>query len=266
MATDDDVAADEGPIAALGVSVERLHRLASGLTAEQVRQPAYPSEWTVAQVLSHIGSGAVIIRRRLEDTLAGHDFDDTFMQATWDTWNAKAPDDQAADALVADRALLDALAGVGPDQRSGFHVAFGPLDLDFAAFVRLRLNEHALHTWDIAVALDPSTPLPADVTGQVVDGLEMMAGWTGRPAAEPHTLRVRTTDPGRDFTLELGIERVVLAPSLAGAGAGADAAVDLELPAEAFVRLVYGRLDPDHTPAGTDETHLDELRRTFPGP
>jgi uncharacterized protein (TIGR03083 family) len=270
MATDDDVAADQGPIAVLGASVERLHRLASGLTADQIRLPAYPSEWTVAQVLSHIGSGAVIMRRRLEDTLAGHDFDDAFMQATWDTWNAKAPDDQAADALVADRALFDALAGVGPDQRDGFRMTFGPLDLDFAAFVALRLNEHGLHTWDIAVVLDPSAGLPADVTGKVVDALERMAGWTGRPAASPHTLRIRTTDPHRDFTLELGTEHVVLTPSPPAAGTaaagGADTPVDLELPAESFIRLIYGRLDPDHTPPTVDEAHLDELRHTFPGP
>jgi len=40
----------------------------------------------------------------------------------------------------------------------------------------------------------------------------------------------------------------------------------LRLPAEALVRLVYGRLDPAHTPAlearGVD---VDELRRIFPG-
>ena len=38
------------------------------------------------------------------------------------------------------------------------------------------------------------------------------------------------------------------------------------LPAEALVRLVYGRLDPDHTPSfDGDEADLDELRRAFPG-
>jgi hypothetical protein len=40
---------------------------------------------------------------------------------------------------------------------------------------------------------------------------------------------------------------------------------DLELPAEAFIRLVYGRLDPDHTPAVTGPADLNELRRAFPG-
>jgi hypothetical protein len=38
------------------------------------------------------------------------------------------------------------------------------------------------------------------------------------------------------------------------------------MPAEAFIRLLYGRLDPAHTPpvesTGVD---LDELRQLFPG-
>jgi len=41
---------------------------------------------------------------------------------------------------------------------------------------------------------------------------------------------------------------------------------DLELPAEAFVRLVYGRLDPDHTPRVDGDFDLESLRHVFPGP
>ena len=42
----------------------------------------------------------------------------------------------------------------------------------------------------------------------------------------------------------------------------------LHLPAEAFVRLVYGRLDADHTPhrVQADGLDLDDLRKVFPGP
>jgi uncharacterized protein (TIGR03083 family) len=258
----------EQALAALGASVDRLRQLAGGLTPEQARRPAYPSEWTIAQVLSHIGSGAVIMRRRVADTVAGEDYDDAFNTATWDVWNAKDPDAQVADAVDADRALLDALAAVGPAERATFHVAFGPLDLDFAGFVRLRLNEHVLHTWDVAVALDPAARLPADGTAWVLDAGELIAGFTGQPADEAHTLWVRTTDPDRDLTLALGPEGVVLSPGIpdgaAGDGGGGEGP-DVELPAEAFVRLVYGRLDADHTPPGTSEAHLDELRRTFPG-
>jgi hypothetical protein len=42
----------------------------------------------------------------------------------------------------------------------------------------------------------------------------------------------------------------------------------LWLPAEALVRLVAGRLDPAHTPAGTraeGRPSLNELRRLYPG-
>ena len=47
-------------------------------------------------------------------------------------------------------------------------------------------------------------------------------------------------------------------------GEGGEA--ELRLPAEALVRLVYGRLDPDHTPAlSVTGVDLDDLRRTFPG-
>ena len=38
------------------------------------------------------------------------------------------------------------------------------------------------------------------------------------------------------------------------------------LPAESMCRLVYGRLDPDHTPAGVDDGPvLARLRAVFPG-
>jgi hypothetical protein len=41
----------------------------------------------------------------------------------------------------------------------------------------------------------------------------------------------------------------------------------VRMPAEALIRLVYGRLDPDHTPSTvtTEGIDLDALRATFPG-
>ena len=72
---------------------------------------------------------------------------------------------------------------------------------------------------------------------------------------------MRTTDPGRDVALRLSADGVELGPGEPGL------APDLELPAEALCRLVYGRLDPDHTPAFTgDGELLDSLRAVFPGP
>ena len=42
----------------------------------------------------------------------------------------------------------------------------------------------------------------------------------------------------------------------------------LEIPAESWLRLVAGRLAPEHTPAGVSATGavtLDQLRQIFPG-
>jgi hypothetical protein len=38
------------------------------------------------------------------------------------------------------------------------------------------------------------------------------------------------------------------------------------LPAEAVVRLVYGRLDDEHAPAAVHGPALEVLRRVFPSP
>jgi hypothetical protein len=73
---------------------------------------------------------------------------------------------------------------------------------------------------------------------------------------------VRTTSPERAYHLDLGPSGVSLTPSLDDT-----AAAQLTLPTEAFVRLVYGRLDPDHTPSSVRATgvDLDLLRSVFPG-
>ena len=105
---------------ALQRSVDRLRTVVDGLDGGQLETPAYPAEWTVADTLSHLGSGAVILHRRLDDTLAGRGTPDDAAPAVWAVWNAKSPGEQAADAVVADRALLDRLAGLPDDERNGF--------------------------------------------------------------------------------------------------------------------------------------------------
>ena len=60
--------------------------------------------------------------------------------------------------------------------------------------------------------------------------------------------------------------RVIAKPSLFWPVGSVQADADLELPAEAFARLVYGRLDADHTPSGEYGPALDLFRGIFPGP
>jgi len=82
-------------------------------------------------------------------------------------------------------------------------------------------------------------------------------------------ISVRTTDPERHFAIEIGADAVTFSTGSTSASprGGENRAADLALPAEAFIRLVYGRLDPDHTPEFEgDEATLDRLRKVFPGP
>jgi uncharacterized protein (TIGR03083 family) len=256
---------------ALRFSVERLRRIVEPLADDAVARPAYPKEWTIAQVMSHLGSSAVIHQRRLEDGLAGLEIPDDFAPSVWDEWNAKSAAAQTRDGLEADAAVLARLESLTPAARETFHMAMGPLAFDFAGFVGLRLNEHVLHTWDIEVALDPTATLPPELAALVVDGLELITRYTAKPTTN-QTIVVRTHEPDRTFEVRLSLDGSALGP------VPADRPVDLALPAEAFVRLIYGRLDPDHTPplarddAGddsgddTDGTALATLRASFPGP
>ncbi len=185
--------------------------------------------------------------------------EDGFNQSVWDEWNAKSAADRAVEVLVADRALLDRIAALSDDERATSKFSLGPFELDLATYLGLRLNEHVLHTWDIDVAQRPTATLPTDAAEVVIDNLAMIIGWAGKTDGAEREIVIKTTAPSRTYSLKGGAERLSLEP----AGDGAAAAV--EIPAEAFIRLVYGRLDPDHTPAGVESPELDELRTMFPG-
>ena len=256
----EDAGADTA-LALLRSSVARLRRIAEPLDDATVERPAYPSEWSIAQVLSHLGSGAEIMQRRLDDTVSGRDTPESFAPSVWDEWNAKSPRAQVDDALTADAALLARLEAVAASGAEELEFRMGPLTMDFDAFVGLRVNEHTLHTWDVEVALAPQVPLPAEAVPFVVDHLELIARYTGRPTGDERVVRVETTDPARRFVVEL-------ATDTAAFSSGGDGPADLSLPAEAWARLVYGRLDAEHTPPAADDPDavLDVLRRVYPGP
>jgi uncharacterized protein (TIGR03083 family) len=249
------------PVGALRASVERLHDLASGLDDARIVSPSYCDDWSIAQVLSHLGSGAVISLRGLQDVRAGTTTPEGFNPSVWDEWNAKTPRAQADEALEADEALMEAYEGVDDSEREQLTFPMGPLSLGFDELVGLRLNEHTFHSWDIAVMLDGSVGLPEDATALVIDNLSLIARFTGRPNGEERTIAIHTTGPRRDIALRLSTDGVAVGAREPGQQP------DLELPAEAFCRLVYGRLDPDHTPPFRgDAALLNGLRIVFPGP
>ncbi len=247
-------------VRALRASHDWLAGIVAGLDGDGLRAQSYDTEWSIADVLSHLGSGAEIFSRYIEAGLTGGDPpspDD--MKPIWDVWNARSPEEQAAGSVAANEAFVARVESLTPGQRAAFHVTmFGRMPVDLAGALGMRLSEHALHTWDVAVALDPAARVAPDAVGLLVDRLPVMAGFMGKKAPAPVGVAVTTTEPGRSFTLDTG--GVTLAP----AAAGDTPAASLALPAEAFVRLVYGRLDSADGVQASGVT-LTELKSVFPG-
>jgi len=255
-----------GPwISALRHSHDRLRASVEPLGLDQLNQRSYPSEWTIAQVLSHLGSQAEIFGMILDAGLAGQEPPGReAFPPVWDKWNAKDPQAQASDALVADQATLERLESMDADEQERLHLQLFGMDIDATGFARLRLSEHAVHAWDVLVALDPSATLASDATALLIDTVDQVAARSGQPDGRPRTVRVSTTDPERRFILETG-DAVTLTPS-DDEGPPESGRSELRLPAEAFIRLIYGRMDEAHTPpAETVGVELDELRQIFRG-
>ena len=254
-------------IAALRNSHERLASLAGAMSEDQLTGPSYCRDWAVAQVLSHLGSGAEIALLMLEATLAGRSMDRDALGPIWDTWNAKTPPQQAADCLPADEAHIERLEGLSGAELDGISADFFGMKLDAAGLVRMRLSEHAVHTWDVAVSLDPAAEMAPDAVELLLAQLPMVAGWTGKAGAGPFRLRLRGTAPEADFLLVVA-DKVTLEAWPGDGPAGATADGQVVLPAEALLRLVYGRLDPGHTPpveVSGEAGLLDRARAVFPG-
>jgi len=226
------------------------------------------SEWTIADVLSHLGSGAEIVLATLDGALGTAAAPGPgFRESVWERWNALTPQEQAKAFVVSNDALVSRFEGLDPSQREHLRVDMGflPAPIDVLTTASLRLNEFTLHTWDIAVASDPAATLAPEAVEFLFEPLRMLVGWIGQPDTLDDVrtvLAVRTTGPERHIGLDLGETARIVSPP-------PDPAPTLTIPAEAFLRLTAGRLAPEHTPPGISlDSHgptLDDLRNTFPG-
>jgi len=248
--------------AALHRSHDRLSTHVSALGPDEVSGPSYDTGWTVADVLSHLGSGAEIFTLLLAAGLGGGPAPEfAEFSAVWDAWNARTPQAQAASSLTANATFLERVAVLDEAQRRAFRVEMFNGRQDLLGLMRLRLGEHAVHTWDVLVVADPSAQLAPDATAALLAGLDELVARAGQRSEDPLRVAVRTAEPEAAFVLEVDAD----GPRLT-VGADEAAPASLTLPAEAFIRLVYGRLDPEHTPPlQVDGTDLATLRSVFPG-
>ncbi|MEP9365191.1 maleylpyruvate isomerase family mycothiol-dependent enzyme [Nocardioides sp. CN2-186] len=248
--------------AALRTNHDVLAALVPDLDEEQLTGPSGASEWTVAQALSHLGSGAEITVKPIADA-AGLPFEAEDNQDVWARWDASAPLDQAAGFVEHDAHYLDVVEGLSAAQKADLSIDLGflPEPVPLVVALGMRLNEVAAHAWDVRVGLDPEAGIDP---GSAALLLELYAGPLGFLlgfAAKPDQL----SEPARVAVPGGGI---VVTDAVAVTSDLDDATATFEGPAEAVARLLTGRLKSEFTPAGvqvTGNVSLDDLRKVFPG-
>jgi uncharacterized protein (TIGR03083 family) len=254
-------------IAALRSGNDSLAGLVSGYTDEQLAGPTGADEWDVSQVLSHLGSGAEITQNGLQAALEGKPNPGLeFNKTVWARYDGASRRERLTWFLAANEATTRAYESLNEETRDSLKIDMGflPAPVDVATAASFRLGEFALHSWDVRVGTDPAATVAPEATPHLLPRIELLAGFLGKPdalAGKTAVIAVTTTGPATELTLRLG-EQVSVS-----AGAPEQSDGTLTLPAEAWVRLVTGRLKPPYIPAGittTGAADLDLLRLVFP--
>lgn len=215
-------------------------------------------------VASHLGSGAQIFGLFLSAGVQGREPPNSDEFASiWDEWNAKSPAQQVRDGIRVNAEFIDQVETMASEDRRGWKLEVFGTSQDLSGLLRMRLTEHVLHTWDIEVVEDPNATLLPDAVPTLITQLPSAVRHAARPASPPIDVDFDTTDPSRQVRLRVDTDGATLSldpldPPTSGT---------VSLPGEALIRLIAGRLDPDHCPREViDEgQQLERLRANFPG-
>lgn len=244
---------------------DALAGLVRGLDQQALSGPSGAAEWSIAQVLSHLGSGAEITLRRLADARSGEAASVGFSPSVWARWNGMTAPAQRDQFIERDGELVHQLESLSPRMRSDLLLpaGFRPGAVSLTAFAGFRFMEVVMHSWDVRAGLDASASLlpesaellPRQLTTEMSE-LVAMAG------ATDGTRKIIRLAVGKSaLTLEIAAATRLLDQP-------AEPTARFLGGLEAFLRLMNGRLRPQYTPAGvkvTGNTDLDELRSVFPG-
>jgi uncharacterized protein (TIGR03083 family) len=233
-----------------------------GVTAAQA---TYCPGWSVADILRHLGSGAEIGLLNLSAALRGQEPPPRQRYGEIiELWGEKAEANLAEEAVSVNDNYVRILAALDDDALDALRVRLRGRDLNVSAFAGRRLFEHALHTWDIAIMRDPLATLSPMAAALLVDrvlgNLDMLASGP-KPTTAPFSIAVSVSDVGHAFVLKV-------APDVVAVESGTDSDATLDISADAFVRLLSGRLDAAHTfpaLAASSPTGLGQLRTVFAG-
>jgi uncharacterized protein (TIGR03083 family) len=240
-------AADARRVAGLSrATYDRIRAYLDQLPPDGLSAQSACADWKVYQVVSHLGSQPAIHQAVLEAGLRGAPpMTDEQRRAIWDHFDSLGPTEVLPEFRRTNDAyhtLVDSLS----DQELGQAVPWIFGQTPVAMVIASRLNEQVLHEWDIRWAQDRAATLDKDAVPALLEVNVMPARVSG--LAKPdragqlqgQTVRFRLTDRGDSYDLRLQPDAVALGPS-----DGGSPALTVDLPAEAFIRLIWGRCPLD---------------------
>ncbi len=229
--------------------------------------------WTVRDVAAHVTDGAERAVAVARAALAGEpvpQYDTAERRRRHAALRALAGAELAARLQRGLETVFALLDGVPAAALHGTVVPLGGGPHTLAQFADQRLVETALHAWDIRAGRDPDATLALETAAAMIDfvlwRVPRLASGAAVPGLAPRYRCVLEGPGGGPVTLAIGPERVT-ATRARDAGDGPT----LALPVEAFIRLVWGRLDlPRALERGTVRLQgsaeaVLALRGLFPG-
>jgi uncharacterized protein (TIGR03083 family) len=168
------------------------------LTEAELDAPSYATGWTLAHVLSHLGSaaeiGTVLLQRGIDGDQAAPTPQDT--GPVWERWNAMSAAEQRAQWTHADTRHRESLRAIVTEPVRVPYFA-GLLSVkDYAGY---RLSEQSVHGWDVAVALDPRATITLAEVNLLWQRLDLVATRFRAPDVlarlSPRQIKVGRTPP-----------------------------------------------------------------------
>ncbi len=187
-------------IAELAPTTTAWRRSSTDLSEVQLKAQSGAAEWSVADVLSHLGSGAEIQHHTVSRARHRGPARRRSNQEIWDRWNALPPAEQAAGFVASDERLVSLFESLTPEQRSSVQVDLGflPAPVSLQTPLAMRLNEQTLHGWDARVGIDPDAGLSDEAADLVLrhyaDSMSFMLGFIGKADVLDQPVRLAVGD------------------------------------------------------------------------
>jgi uncharacterized protein (TIGR03083 family) len=250
-------------VSALGAAYERLALLVNALGPDDLSLPSYEKGQTIAQMLAHLGTGAATGLAAIEAAASGRPPPRPGeLEAIRDVWARRAPEHLASEMLAINKQYIQFLENMADDELAAFRMFLYIRNVDIISVLRPRLGELAIHAWDIQTMSEPAVLVDAEAVDFLVRDLAALPPWFGKP--QGRTFRVQVTSENPECHYVIGVSQRVTVMSGKSAG---DVDGHLTMPAEALVRLVFARLDPERTPEVkmVGKVALDDVRAIFSG-